>query len=40
MGWKEVDDEDEQYEITEADVREFENLRRQFQVWFVVAVKV
>ena len=32
MGWKDTDEEDEHYEITEADVLEFENLRRQFQV--------
>jgi hypothetical protein len=32
MGWKDTDEEDEHYEITEADVLEFENLRRQLQV--------
>ena len=37
MGWKETDDDDEQYEITEADVREFENLRRQLQVRHLVS---
>lgn len=32
MGWKDTDEEDEHYEITEADVIEFQNRCRQLQV--------
>ena len=32
MGWTEVDDDNNRYEITEDDVREFENLCRQMKL--------